>query len=324
MCSISRTRLSLPGFSGKAARQARRSWSFGSGTSKYMYITPKGSSGLAEFVINNGVESQMLNAEFALPVGKWTHVAVTFISGDVLLYINGKETARNLSPIMPDSVMGPNTVNGGTYAYIGRGAKGDFFNGMIDDFRVYSLPQSDSLIAELGKAPKIVPMGKGVHMTVYGPGIAKAGFKMKPTAISDTRRDHDRRSDQGLERLRGILLQMHLRRRARQRLDIRQQVLRLLAQAGDEVRLYGQAQRRESYGDEGISTGDRHHSQSTKTPPGGPCPNGNQHPRASATQRLRWSRLKPPTSMHPSSTSSFAMTVRAAAGSPAGLGSTAA
>ena len=57
-----------------------RIFDFGTGTSYYMFLTPRASSatGTVRFAFKNGGTEQVINGKSALPTGKWVHVAVTF------------------------------------------------------------------------------------------------------------------------------------------------------------------------------------------------------------------------------------------------------
>jgi len=168
--------------------------SFGSGSNKCMYLTPQDASGKTRFAVNAGQSGEIALTASALPVKRWSHVAVTFKGGVGTLYIDGKIVDTKPIPASPDALMGPNTLDGGTYAYLGRDAKGNYLNGRLDDFVVYSSAQSDSVISKLVDHKQSSVMSgsvayssrKALESSFKTPAIAKAVFKMKPTAISSS------------------------------------------------------------------------------------------------------------------------------------------
>lgn len=68
--------------------------------------------------------------------GEWHHIVMTYRSGAMVMYLDGKEVARNSNPV-GDFFFG----NGDSKIYIGAGPDpevGSFFNGVIDEFRIYN------------------------------------------------------------------------------------------------------------------------------------------------------------------------------------------
>nr|WP_256862138.1 LamG domain-containing protein [Microbispora sp. GKU 823] len=73
-----------------------RVFDFGTGTTAYMFLTPRSSAGTARFAVTttgSGGE-QRLDAPAALAAGKWIHVAVTAAGGTGTLYVDGAQVAR--------------------------------------------------------------------------------------------------------------------------------------------------------------------------------------------------------------------------------------
>lgn len=74
-----------------------------------------------------------LNAYNQLPVGKWTHVAVTGDGSDLKIYVNGRETISG----------GNTTANYGNSSdafMLGAGVysgSGDYLDGRLDDVQVF-------------------------------------------------------------------------------------------------------------------------------------------------------------------------------------------
>jgi len=119
-----------------ASKNWERIFDFGSGTGRYMMLTPRANTGIARFAItlNGSAGEQDINGNVALPTGQWAHVAVT-LSGSVgTLYLNGNaigsNTAMSFAPYLVEST---------NQNWIGRSqfAADPYFNGLIDEFRIY-------------------------------------------------------------------------------------------------------------------------------------------------------------------------------------------
>ncbi|MGN6370532.1 MAG: LamG-like jellyroll fold domain-containing protein [Phycisphaerae bacterium] len=126
-----------------------RIFDFGSGTGTYMLLTPaNGNNGHLRFAIttSSSAGEQQINGPAALPTGSWVHVAVTLSGSLGILYVNGAEVARNSSMTLNPASLGATTQN-----WIGRSqwSADPYFNGRIDDFRIYSVALSASQIQAL-------------------------------------------------------------------------------------------------------------------------------------------------------------------------------
>ena len=75
----------------------------------------------------------------ALPVGAWTHLAVTYDGSTVRLFVNGTEAADQAAD-------GPMTVSTGPLKIGGNAVWPEWFSGLIDDVRVYNRPLSTAEI----------------------------------------------------------------------------------------------------------------------------------------------------------------------------------
>ncbi|XP_030849672.1 uncharacterized protein LOC105444601 [Strongylocentrotus purpuratus] len=70
--------------------------------------------------------------------GSWTHVAIrAYIGYDLTILINGKESAK--APLIIHNEW---TLN--THLYLGKGAGGELFRGMIDELKIYRYPFADA------------------------------------------------------------------------------------------------------------------------------------------------------------------------------------
>ncbi|MEI7899977.1 MAG: DUF6055 domain-containing protein [bacterium] len=164
---------------------------FGDGAARYMYLTPKdAATGKVKFVIGvpGKVREQALAGPAALPAGVWTHVAVT-LSGDAgTLYVNGQPVANNAAfSLNPDRVLGPDTLAGSDCLFLGRGPKGDYFKGLLTDFRVYVEPQEAAATAALAAQIKnraAAPAAEAADAAP--PRAASQEFLLKPTSIGLT------------------------------------------------------------------------------------------------------------------------------------------
>jgi sucrose-6-phosphate hydrolase SacC (GH32 family) len=132
-----------------ALSQWSRVFDFGTGTTNYMFLTPKaGGTGNVRFAIttSSGGGEQKIDGTAPLPTGAWTHVAVSVKGGLGILYVNGAEVGRNSAMTLNPSMLTATTQN-----WLGRSQySGDpYLNGVIDDFRVYSGGLSASAIQAL-------------------------------------------------------------------------------------------------------------------------------------------------------------------------------
>jgi hypothetical protein len=131
-----------------AATTWARVFDFGSGTSHYMMLTARAGSGKARFAmtVNGYSNEQIIESTAALPTGRWVHVAVTLSGGVGTLYVDGVAVGSNtgmfLAPFRLQST-GQNRIGRSQFS-------GDpYFNGRIDDFRIYRGALSASDVAAL-------------------------------------------------------------------------------------------------------------------------------------------------------------------------------
>jgi len=120
-----------------------RIFDFGSGTSVNMFLTPNSGSTI-RFAITIGGGEQRINGTANLPTSSWQHVAVTLSGSTGTLYVNGVQVGQNTNMTLKPSSLGNTTQN-----WLGRSQYPDpYFDGLIDDFRIYNgaLSASDILL----------------------------------------------------------------------------------------------------------------------------------------------------------------------------------
>jgi len=132
-----------------------RVFDFGTGTATNMMLTTKnGANGKPRFSIriSNSAEQQ-IDASSPLPIGTWTHIAVTLSGSTGTLYVNGAASGTNTAMSLKPSGMGSTTLN-----YLGKSQYNDpYLNGSIDDFRIYTRALSAGEISLLSAGPLSAP-----------------------------------------------------------------------------------------------------------------------------------------------------------------------
>ncbi len=128
----------------------QRIFDFGSGTGSYVMLTTKANNGAMRFQItpDNGAAIWILDAPNPLPVGVWTHVAVTLNGSEAVMYVNGQAVAVNASVYaLPSDVAG-------TQNFLGRSqfSSDPYFNGQMDSVQISSrtLPVEQITASSLG------------------------------------------------------------------------------------------------------------------------------------------------------------------------------
>lgn len=122
-----------------------RLFDFGAGTGAYLFLTPRSSAGGARFAIttSGAAGEQRVDAPNPLPVGVWTHVAVTRQADLGVLYVDGVEVARNAALTVRPGGTGQNWIGRSQYA-------GDpYLDGAVDGFRVHARALTAAEVADL-------------------------------------------------------------------------------------------------------------------------------------------------------------------------------
>ncbi|HMJ11714.1 MAG TPA: LamG domain-containing protein, partial [Polyangiaceae bacterium] len=113
-----------------------RVFDFGTGTTRYMFLSPRTSTNQTRFGISTGgigAEQQLSTA--ALSTGNWHHVAVTLAGNTGTFYVDGAQVAQNTSMTLTPADLDDTNRN-----WLGRSqyTSDPFFDGRIDNLRMYS------------------------------------------------------------------------------------------------------------------------------------------------------------------------------------------
>ncbi|CAN7363335.1 alginate lyase family protein [Pseudoduganella sp. LjRoot289] len=131
-----------------ASRNRERIFDLGSGTGQYLFLTPCTNAGFARFAItvNGGMGEQGINHTAPLPTGQWVHVAITLSGSTGTMYINGAPVASNTGMFHA-----PFRLQSTSQNWLGRSqyAINPYFNGKIDEFRIYRGALSASAVLAL-------------------------------------------------------------------------------------------------------------------------------------------------------------------------------
>ena len=173
-----------------AASTWTRAFDFGSGTTKYMFLTANAGSAVRFAITTSGTGGeQQISGTAALPTSLWTHFAVTLNGGTGTLYVNGVAVGSN-----PGMTLAPASLGATTQNYLGKSQYSDpYLNGRVDDFRIYADALSASDVANLyaGQAPPIAPAGltaipvSASQINLFWNAFANAtSYKVKRAATS--------------------------------------------------------------------------------------------------------------------------------------------
>lgn len=155
-----------------------RVFDFGTGTSNYMFLTIS-SLNYPRFGIKNGGSEQQINGMSALPTGAWVNLVVTLSGNTGTLYVNGTVVATNTGITIRPSDLGSTTLN-----YIGRSqfSSDPYFNGLIDDFRIYRRALSSAEVSSLTngamKSAKFISDVESVDQS--------SGISLYPNPVTNT------------------------------------------------------------------------------------------------------------------------------------------
>ena len=141
----------------------QRIFDFGNDTTRYTVLTPSAANGKFRFniTINSTAGEQIADAPSPLPVGVWTHVAMTTDGSSVILYTNGVPVATNAN----DNLV-PANLNA-TNNYLGKSQwpADPYFSGQLSSVRIFSSALSPAAIV----APQI-SIVQPAPGAIYHPG----------------------------------------------------------------------------------------------------------------------------------------------------------
>jgi fibronectin type 3 domain-containing protein len=112
---------------------------FGTGTTNYLFLAPQYATGASAAKMRFAIRTpstgeQTITSSTALPPDTWAHVAVTRSGTTARMYLNGTLVGTNTAMTLKPSDLGVTTLN-----YLGRSQFNDpYFNGSMDDFRIYA------------------------------------------------------------------------------------------------------------------------------------------------------------------------------------------
>ena len=125
-----------------------RLYDIGTGTDKYIFLAPSSSFavGYPRFVMKNGGAEQALTSSARLNLNEWNNVTVTRSGNLTSMYVNGILSGTTDSITLNPSDLGATANN---YIIKSQYSADPFFNGMVDDFRVYDSALTASEVQEL-------------------------------------------------------------------------------------------------------------------------------------------------------------------------------
>ncbi len=164
-----------------ASTAGQRIWSMGDGASKAMWLSPRdGDTEGVRFLITDGVTTETLDGG-ALPVNAWTHLALGFSGTSCTLYVNGAAVASKPAiTLFPDRLNAPLMENAN---YLGRGNAGGFFQGFLDDFRVYMKGLTGAEVSAVYTAAAPGPVTVAADTTAPEPNAAT--WLAPPESVGD-------------------------------------------------------------------------------------------------------------------------------------------
>jgi hypothetical protein len=125
-----------------------RIFDFGTGTSKYMFLTPQSRGATFRFAIaiEGAKQEVVIEDDAPLPTQQWVHVAVTLKGSSGTLYLNGEVVGSNENMTLSPSDLGDTTKN-----FLGESQfeSDPTLKGAIDNFGIYDKALTNSEIKDL-------------------------------------------------------------------------------------------------------------------------------------------------------------------------------
>ncbi|MDQ0389254.1 DUF1680 family protein [Streptomyces sp. DSM 42143] len=134
---------------------------FGDDTNRYLYLAARNADGVPRFAITDGGAGgeQGLDGTAALPLDRWSHLAVTLADGTGTLYVDGTAVARNTAMTLTPAALGPLA-----HHWLGRShyPADPVFAGAFEEFNIWSRALSAEEIAALREVRAAdSPAGRG-------------------------------------------------------------------------------------------------------------------------------------------------------------------
>ncbi|GGV59836.1 hypothetical protein GCM10010294_08350 [Streptomyces griseoloalbus] len=138
-----------------------RIFDFGDDTTRYLYLAARNANGVPRFAVTTSGPGgeQGLDGTAPLPLGEWSHLAVTLADGTGTLYVNGTAVARNTAITLTPAALGTLANN-----WLGRSAfpADPVFAGAFEDVNVFSRALTAAEVTELqGRRAAEASTGRG-------------------------------------------------------------------------------------------------------------------------------------------------------------------
>lgn len=113
----------------------QRVFDFGNNTTSYTFMTPSNGTNSKFSITNGGTASEYATLGKIPVTGNWAHMAMVLNENITTMYINGYPVASNECTFLKPYQLGATLYN-----YIGKSqwTTDPYFNGTIDDFRIYN------------------------------------------------------------------------------------------------------------------------------------------------------------------------------------------
>jgi hypothetical protein len=136
----------------------------------YIPHTTGGVPGKLYFHPRNNVPTGVASSASIIPTGVWRHVAVTFSSTSVRIYINGAlDSSKSGDYSVGSNLTTTNTIGG----WIAQPNPPHWFNGMIDDVRIYNRALTDAEILGLKNWQRVLNFVAASGDSTLTEGVSK-------------------------------------------------------------------------------------------------------------------------------------------------------
>ncbi|MEV0258512.1 beta-L-arabinofuranosidase domain-containing protein [Streptomyces sp. NPDC050732] len=139
---------------------------FGDDTRRYLYLAARDAKGRPRFAITSSGAGgeQVLAGEAPLPVGEWSHLAVTLAGGTGVLYVDGAEVARNTAMSLTPTALGTLRDH-----WLGRShyAADPVFAGAFDEVHLWSRALTADEITALRRRPAAETAAGAGNLAAY-------------------------------------------------------------------------------------------------------------------------------------------------------------